>query len=369
MSGGYEHLRFKAAAVQAGPVLKDAPQYFDLESTLDKALGLIDEAGSRGARLIVFPECWLPCFPYWSLDFTDRVPFADMWAKLLWSSVEVPGRETEALCTAAKKTNAYVVIGINERDKVFQGRMYNSMLYVSPQGEIMGTHRKICNTVQERFFHTPGDGGGNLKTVFKTEIGNIGGSMCGEHMQLLLIYNWIMQGIQIHCSLWPGRTGLETIADITTRALGLSANAFQILAATYIPEEAQPRNFYRNSLFSVPNGFIGGSGIINPLGEYIVGPVYGQETIVYGDIDLSDIDRSRYGVNLAGIYSRWDLININVQQEPYEPVSLMETMMSGLPAAEPDRIKELEVRLEQLEQQIAKFSREMPPEYGDGSSR
>ncbi len=360
MSGSYDYPRFKVAAVQAGPIFRDAPQYFDLESTLDKAIGLIDEAGRKGARLIVFPECWLPCYPYWSLDLTDRPTFRDMWARFLWSSIEVPSQETEALGKAAERANAYVVIGINERDKRFQGRMYNSILYLSPRGEVIGTHRKICTTVQERFFHTPGDGGDNLKAVFRTEIGNIGGSICGEHSQLTLLYNWAMQGIQIHCSLWPGNIGLETITDIETRALCCNVGVFGVLAATYIPEQDQPKNFYKNSLFNVPKGFRGGSGVVNPFGEYIAGPVYDRETIVYGDIDLSDIDKKRDTVNLAGIYSRWDLININVRQEPYEPIVPME-----VPTSESNQIKDLEVRVKQLEQRIALFSHETSQEISD----
>src|SRR3990170_4414577 len=117
---GHEGLRkFKVAAIQASPIIRDAPNCFDLESTLDKATSLIAEAGKKGARLVVFPECWLPCYPYWTLDLTDRPGFNEIWANFLWSSVEVPSRETEALCAAAKKANTYVAIGINERDKMF----------------------------------------------------------------------------------------------------------------------------------------------------------------------------------------------------------------------------------------------------------
>lgn len=363
MSGYYDHPRFKVAAVQAGSVFRDAPQWFDLESTLDKATGFIDEAGKMGARLIVFPECYLPCFPHWSLDITEQSTFSDMWAKFLWNSVEVPSRETEALCAAAKRANAYVAIGINERDKRFQGRMYNSILYISPQGEVIGTHRKICNTVQERLFHTPGDGGDNLRAVFRTEIGNIGGSICGEHCQPLLTHNWIMQGIQVHCSLWPGLSGLETHTDIHTRALCYTAHAFGVLAASYVPERDWPKNFYKNSRFSVPGGFRGGSGVVNPHGEYVAGPVYDEETIVYGDIDLSDIDKTRYAINLTGIYSRWDLMNMNMRQEPYEPVVSMEAVER--PASESKLISDLEARVRQLEQQTATLPRETTKDVTD----
>ncbi|MBI4284862.1 MAG: carbon-nitrogen hydrolase family protein [Chloroflexi bacterium] len=356
MSALYNLPSFRAAAVQAGQVVRDAPEWFDTEATLDKAIRLVQEAAANGAKLIVFPECWLPCYPYWSLDMADRPTFRKIWAKLLWSSVEVPGPETEALCRAAKRANACIVMGINERDPKYRGRMYNTILYIGPTGELLGMHRKISITFQERFFHTPGDGGANLRTVFRTGLGNIGGSICGEHAQLTQLYSWIMQGMQIHCSLWPGSAGLETITDIETRAACYTAGAFGILAATYIAEPDRPKNFYRNSLFSASNGWRGGSGIVSPFGEYIAGPVYDKETIVYADIDLGDTDRSRDGVNLSGIYSRWDLLSLNLREETYEP--LVEMGNKRTPQAAPEsQYRELEARLARLEQQIAEMSR------------
>ncbi len=365
MSGNYEFPKFKAAAVQAASVVKDAPEYFDTQATLSKAVSIINEAGRHGARLIVFPEGWLPCFTYWSFDFSERDAFMDIWAKYLWSSIEVPGAETEALCAAAKSADAYIAMGINERDSKYRGRMYNSILYISPRGEIMGTHRKICNTAAERLFHTPGDGGDNLKTVFQTEIGNIGGSICGEHAQMTLTYNWVMQGIQVHCSLWPGYSYLKVNTDIRTRSLCEIAKCFGVLATAYMPEEEKPKNFYRNSLFTIPGSFAGGSGIVNPRGEYIAGPVYDQETIVYGDIDLAQNDLNRYAVNLTGAYSRWDIINVNVREEAYQPIVSMEEAEGESPG----RIKELEEQVKQLRQQIAALRETEEKKHGQRSQK
>jgi nitrilase len=355
MSEKSNYSRFKVAAIQASPVVRDAPDWFDLKSTLDKAASLITEAGRNGARLIVFPETWIPCYPYWSFDFADTASYRDLWAAYLWNSIEVPSQETEALAKAAKKANAYVAIGINERDKVFQGRMYNSILYLNPSGEVMGAHRKICNTLIERLFHTPGDGGDNLRAVFKTKIGYVGGSICGEHSQLTLIYNWIMQGIQIHCSLWPGVEVTKVESDICTRAVCWAAHAFGIMSATYFREKDLPKSFYKNSAFNDPGTICGGSGVISPFGTYIAGPVYDEETIVYGDVDLSDIDKARFAVNLTGAYGRWDLLSLNVRQEAYEPLVPMKTA-EELPPPSPDRLLELESRLNRLEQHIASLS-------------
>ncbi len=343
--------KFTAAAVQAAPILRDAPDYFNIAATLEKAVRLIREAAATGARLVVFPEGWLPCFTYWTLDYGARAAFRDIWAKYLWSSIEVPGPETDALSAVARETGVYVVIGINERDANFQARMYNSILYIGADGRILGVHRKICNTGNERLFHTPGDGGDNLKTVFPTAVGNLGGSICGEHAQLTLVYNWIMQGVQVHCSLWPGGKGMETITDLMTRATCFAAGAYGVLAATYFPDDAYPKDFYPNSSFGKPGSFAGGSGIVNPYGEYVAGPAYGQETIVYGEIDLAEQARSRAAVSLTGAYSRWDLISLNVKDAPYAPVALPPA------AGGPD----FEVRLARLEASLAQENTAAPP--------
>ena len=352
----YDKPKFKVAAVQAGSVFREPPKWFDLEATLEKAIGFVEEAGNNGAKLVVFPECFLPAYPYFGMDHSNEPTFGEIWAKYLWSSVEVPSRETEALCAAAKRAGAYVAIGLTERDKKYLGRMYNSILYLSPQGKILGTHRKICNTVQERFFHTPGDGGDNLKTVFQTEIGNLGGSICGEHCQLGLVHNWIMQGVQVHCSLWPGMKDIGAHIDVNTRANCYTGHWFGVLSSCYISEEHWPKNFYTNSIFGDKGALWGGSGVINPLGEYIAGPVYGKETIVYADVDLGLTDQARFAVNLTGVYSRWDLFNVNVRQEPYEPIVPLDSM--GRPAPESRSVKDLEERIKWLEQQVTALSHE-----------
>ncbi len=342
----------KVAAIQASPVIHNAPDWFDLPATLDKATSLIAEAGKNGARLIVFPECWIPTFPYWGFDFSDLHTFRDLWAAYLWSSIKIPSKEVEILGKAAKKANAFVVIGINEQDARFHGRMYNSILYLNPKGEILGTHRKICNTFGERLFHTPGDGGENLKAVFQTEIGNIGGSICGEHSQLTLIYNWIMQGINIHCSLWPGLMTTKVESDICTRAVCRVSHSFGIMSASYFNESDLPAKFYKNSAFTIPGMICGGSAIINPSGEYIAGPVYNEEAIIYADIDMSDIDKTRFAVNLTGAYSRWDLLSLNICQESYEPVIQVNKISENSYAQKNNREAELELRVQQLEQKI-----------------
>jgi predicted amidohydrolase len=350
----YSRAKFKAAAVQAASVVRDSPDYFDTRATLDKAVSLIREAGRNGARLVVFPEGWLPCFAYFSMQIDDRPAFFDLWAKYLWASVEVNGPELAEVAKAAEQAGAWVVMGINERDARYRGRMYNTAVFIGPDGRLLGAHRKICNTVQERFFHTPGGGGDNLKTVFPTEIGRIGATICGEHSQLLLLQNWAVQGIEVHCALWPGTRGVEHVQDLKTRDFCDTAKCFGVSAAAYFPDSAMPGHFYSNTHFNTPGIFRGGSGIIGPNGQYLAGPVYDQEAIVYGDIDLALVDRARSGLNILGSYNRWDILNLGVRGEDYE------ASMPIRPAAG-EREKALEDRIAGLEERLAALVVPGPP--------
>lgn len=315
-----EYPIFKAAAVQAAPVYKDKPVYFDSRATLSKALDLITEAARNGAKLIVFPETFLPGFPYWSINMNKSIEWSAIWVEYLQHSIEVPGDETDILCQAAKSNNVCVVMGINERDKKYEGRMYNSILFINPQGEVMGVHRKINPTIQELLYHTRGDGGTNLQ-VFDTVLGKMGGLICGEHYQPLLKQNLITQGAQINCSLWPGFKGgaeeLMTIIPVMTQALCVSGGLWAVLASTYIPEDQVPKDFYENNAFDL---MFGGSCIINPFGEIVAGPEINKETIVYGDIDLKVNAMAKSIINLTGIYSRWDILSLGVREKQYESV-------------------------------------------------
>ena len=89
-------MNIKAAAVQAAPI------YMNLERSVEKALGQISEAASLGARLVVFPETWLPGYPAWldccrDVALWDYEPTKRVFARLMENSVVVPGPVTADL--------------------------------------------------------------------------------------------------------------------------------------------------------------------------------------------------------------------------------------------------------------------------------
>ena len=328
-----EYPKFTAAAVQTAPEYRDKPVYFDSEATLHNCVARIKEAASNGATLVVFPELHLPGYCHFSIDVAKGPEYAGIWAEYLRHSIEVPGEETDLLCRAARQADTNVVIGINERDRRYNGRQYNSVLYISRTGEILGVHRKINITVQELLIHTRGDGGGNLR-IHEMDFGKVSSLICGEHHQPMLKQCYIVQGTKVNCSLWPGCLGggeeLPWVAPALTTAMAASGACWCVLAANYIPPEKRPKDFYSNTDFHLS---FGGSAIINPFGEVVAGPVRDQETIVYADIDLKVNEMARGVVNIAGIYSRWDILGLQVRTNHYEPLVSMESVESGRPEA------------------------------------
>ncbi|HQB34273.1 MAG TPA: nitrilase-related carbon-nitrogen hydrolase [Syntrophorhabdus sp.] len=348
-----DYPKYKVAAVQAGPVYLDRPGYFDVNATLAKACTAIEEAGKNGARLVVFPETFLPGYPHFSMGLqtmAEAGEFFHLWKQYLLNSPVVPGPETEKIGAAAKKAGCYVVIGINERDPEYDGRMYNSILFMGPHGEVMGTHRKLNITINELFFHTRGDVTrvkpcDNIR-VYDEPLGKLSGLICGEHFQPLLKQHLIVEGEQIHAALWPGLAMIKTVMLVMTQALCVSARCWAVLAAPYVAKEAVPKDTYPNNHF---HQSIGGSCVIDPFGNIVAGPLYEAEGILYHDVDLGLIPIGKAESNLVGIYDRRDVLALARREQPFRPVVPMEWVREAAPQPNDEQIAALNKRLAKLE--------------------
>ncbi len=300
-----EFPKFTAAAVQAAPV------FLDREATVDKACQLIDEASREGARLIVFPETWVPTYPQWDM----RRP--DAWLELYRNAVEMPSPTTDRLGAAARKANAYVVIGVNERDAQTKGSLYNSLLYFSPEGTLMGVHRKLVPTSTERLIWGMGDGDG--LHVFDTPLGRLGGLICWEHEMTLVKYAMYARGEQVHASVWPAWSIQRDSIQFGTRQYAFEGRCFVVVSCgLFDPGAIEER--WRKFL---PEGGLtadGGSAIIAPDGTYVAGPVYDDETIIYGEIDLTKVALGKQSLDVAGHYSRPDVVRLLFDQSPHRPL-------------------------------------------------
>ena len=289
------------------------------EATVDKACALIREAGGNGARLIVLPETFIPMYPNWSIDLSNPTEWAKNLLTLTRNSVEIPGPEVTRLCDAAREVQACVCIGVNEYVRRYEGMLFNSLVFIDADGALLGVHRKLTPSNRERCFWARGDGT-SLK-VYDTAVGRVGGLICYEHLQPLSKYMLMSQGEQIHCTCWPGWPDFPKgrsnrgVFDVATRSYAIDAQCFVVAASMYV----NPADGERAGLGNASWTFFGGSMIVGPEGDYLAGPVYDQEAILYADIDFDRIVLRKAAADLTGKDNRWDVLRIQNDARPYVP--------------------------------------------------
>src|SRR5947209_16018442 len=224
----------KVAAVQAASV------FLDREGSAAKACSLIREAGANGARVIGFPEGFIPAHPVWYHHHAATAAISNLLAvELFKNSVEIPGAETGALCEAAREANAYVVIGVCEKSPNTTGTMFNTQVYIGPDGTLIGKHQKIMPTVGERLVHMGGFG--DTFGAFQTEFGPMSGLICGENSNPLAVFALTAEGTLIHVMSWPNHfpvsgDPLRNRVTIDAQSFAQMSKAFVISACGTVDE-------------------------------------------------------------------------------------------------------------------------------------
>src|SRR5262245_10233240 len=304
----------KVAAVQAASV------FLDREGSTQKACGLIREAGKNGARVIGFPEGFIPAHPVWYHHHSATGALSNRLAtELFKNSVEIPGPETDALCAAARDANAYVVVGVCEKIPNTIGTMFNSQVYIAPDGTLIGKHQKIMPTVGERLVHTGGFG--DTFGAFQTEFGPMSGLICGENSNPLAVFALTAEGSRIHVMSWPNHfptsgDPLRNRVAVDSQAFAQMSKAFVISACGTVDERmiqmlqpnAEAEAFLRNPDCS------GGSVIVAPNSRVIAGPMGAEEGILYADCDLELGIAMKLRHDFAGHYNRPDIFHLHINR-------------------------------------------------------
>lgn len=291
---------FTLAAVQAAPV------YLDREASIDKACGLIAQAGERGSDLAVFGETWVSGYASFA-QWPAHPAFRDAVRRFVMNGVEVPSPATDALCAAARRAGTDVAIGIAERDSTTQGSIYCTLLFIGREGVILGKHRKLKPTMYERTVW--GEGDGSTLRVYDRPYGRLGGLNCWEHQMVLPGYALIAQGIQVHAGAWPG--GTFTRQEVLSCAFAMQASAYVVMAGGVLREQDIPVE-----LREVVRPMNGHSGIIGPSGKIIAGPLSEEEGILTATANLGEVMLQKMQSDHAGHYSRPDVFDFRVNTTP-----------------------------------------------------
>ena len=292
---------------------QSAPVYLDAAASTEKACGLIAQAGSQGVDLVAFGETWLPGYPFFAWHSYSPERF-DAAALYLDQAIAVPGPETDALATAAAEADIDVVIGVAELDQQTEGTVYCTALMIGREGEILGGHRKLKPTLNERTVW--GEGSGDDLNVYQRSFGRVSALNCWEHQMVLPGYTLMAQGTQVHAALWPGGDPAEaprspwplySRQELLTRAFAAQGACYVIGAGGLMTPEDVPDRFR-----SLAGESTGDSVIVDPRGEVVARAERGEETLLIHKADLSVVRTAKSVCDVAGHYARPDVFGVTV---------------------------------------------------------
>ena len=298
-------------------VVQDAPVAFDTVQTMTKVARLVAQAAGQGAQLVVFPEAFVTGYPK-GIDFGARVgmrsPAGRQMFQRYWeSAIDVPGPETLTLGELARTHQLHLVIGVIERAG---GTLYCTVLFFGDDGRLLGKHRKIMPTAMERLIWGFGDG--STLTVLPTPIGKLGAVICWENYMPLLRMSMYAQGVELYCAptVDDRETWLPTMRHIAAEGRCFVLSSCQFATRADFPADYAPIQGDDPTTVLIR----GGSCIISPLGQVLAGPVFDQPTILTADLDLSEIVRGKYDLDVVGHYARPDLFQLQVNTAPQQAV-------------------------------------------------
>lgn len=299
------HRKVRAAAAQIAPDLASA------HGTLARVLETMRDAAKQGVELIVFPETFVPYYPYFSFVQPPVLQGADH-LLLMQRAPTVPGPATDAVAAAARELGMVVVLGVNERD---HGSLYNTQLVFDADGRLVLKRRKITPTYHERMVWGQGDGAG--LTAVDTCAGRVGALACWEHYNPLARYALMAAHEEVHCAQFPGSLVGPIFADqmgVTIRHHALESGCFVVNATGWL-HDAQVRAITPDE--KLQGALRGGchTAIISPEGKYLVEPLTEGEGLVIADLDFALIDKRKRMMDSVGHYARPELLRLAIRRD------------------------------------------------------
>jgi nitrilase len=315
------------AAVQAAPVL------LDREATIGKVVALAEKAAADGARLVAFPEAFVPGYPdwVWRTRPWDAEATA-LYARLLDQAVVVGSAATDLLADTARRLGIWLSVGVDERDH-HDSTIYNSLLHFAPDGSLAGRHRKLMPTGGERLVWGMGDG--STLTTIDTGFGRLGGLICWENYMPLARAALYARGVDIYLApTWDNsEVWVPTLRHIAKEGRTYVLGVTSCIRAADLPADLPGRE----ALYGSADDWLsrGNTAIIGPDGEILAGPLVGEEGVLYAEIDTARARAGRQQFDPVGHYSRSDILRLVVDTAPHTPVSFGRSDDAGEPALWP----------------------------------
>ncbi|KAF8879549.1 nitrilase [Mucidula mucida] len=311
---------FKVAAVQAEPA------WLDLQGGVDKVIRIVREAAAEGAKIIGFPELFVPGYP-WTLWANNFLVTSQVVNEYQANALPLHSPEMDRIREAVKAADATIVLGFAERDGA---SLYIAQVTILPDGRIANHRRKMKATHYEKTIFADGNAQ-SLYNVVQTPYGRLGSLNCWEHMQPWLKTHFYSQYPQIFVGGWPpafapGTGGSPYIlsgeaCSRMTQNVSMEGGCFGLCCCHVVSEAgAEKMKLTGFPWFTFPGG--GFSAIYGPDGGALTEPVDpGVETIVYADISLSKIGEVKLVADTMGNYSRFDLLHTEVHGQNWAPVT------------------------------------------------
>jgi nitrilase len=303
---------FKASVVQSSSVLFDTPR------TLDKLAQFAADAARDGAKLVLFPEAFVGGYPK-GMQFGTSLGIRtsegrDWFRRYFASAIDVPGPETDRLGKVAADSRVFLVVSVIER---CGGTLYCTVLFFSPEGQLLGKRRKLMPTALERVIWGQGDG--STLPVLDTPLGKLGAIICWENYMPLLRAAMYAKGIQLYCA--PTVDDRESWAA-SMRHIACEGRCFVLSACQVLRRRDCPAD-YDSAADDDPDQVLirGGSCIVSPFGQLLAGPCFGEEAIISAEIDPAEIVLGKFDLDVAGHYARPDVFQLRVNETAQTSVS------------------------------------------------
>jgi nitrilase len=322
----------RIAAIQWRPV------WLDAAGTTARVIELMERAAREGAELAALPETFLCGYPFWVCR-TNGAAFDDplqkqAYARYLEAAVEIDGPELAMIREAAGDLGMFLFLGATERgSRSARGSTFCTLVAIHPERGIVGAHRKLAPTHDERLVWARGDGHGLRAHEFKGW--RVAGLSCWENWMPQARHALYCDGADLHVSTWPGRSTLT--ADIT-RFIAVEGRVYSVAVGGLLSLSDVPADFPMLEQIAAEYPelpFDGGSAIAGPDGGWIHSPRSGGETILYADAELSRVREERMMFDVSGHYSRPDVFETTVHRRRQQPVEFDDADALAAPGHHP----------------------------------